>query len=249
MSSPDLPTDWRTTMVDMVRGALPANDAWFAGGPRLSPLEQIEVYREQFRLRVGGAVKDELPGWLSMVDDPDPVVLAYLADVPSTSYTLNRITHGFPAWLADRGVGGAELDMARLDVAVIRAFEAADPVPLDPGAIAPDVVLVLQPPARLLELEHDVQHRRSAVVNNVEPLPEPKPGRQRLALFRPERRVRHLVVPEARFILLQQFEQPCAIGEALEGAVAAGVDPAELVPHLATWFREDAASKVLGPAG
>ena len=57
-----LPADWQVRFVEMVRGAAPLEGTWFAGGQGLSPVEQIGVYRDQFRMRLGESLSAELPG-------------------------------------------------------------------------------------------------------------------------------------------------------------------------------------------
>ena len=58
----ELPDDWRETFVEMVQGKRPLEADWFTGGPALSPMEQIEVYKNQYRLRLYDALVEEVPG-------------------------------------------------------------------------------------------------------------------------------------------------------------------------------------------
>src|SRR5687767_793023 len=105
-----LPADWRDQMVLMIRGAVEADGALFSGGPTLSPLDQIEVYREQFRMRMWDALLEEIPGlakWLG--DDADDMVWAFLADHPPDSWTLARIADPLADWMAARGRPGVEV--------------------------------------------------------------------------------------------------------------------------------------------
>jgi Putative DNA-binding domain len=232
-----LPPDWRARMIDMIRGAAPLDGSWFAGSAALAPEQQIGVYRNQYRLRMHDALRAEIPGLAFLLGDGfDEVADAFLADRPPTSWTLNRIADGLADWLAARDAPGAQVDMARLDAAVQRGFEAANGVSLRPGDLTEDPVLVWQPPVDLLRLSWDVHLVRAAVLAE-QPPPEPRPAEVRLVVFRRELRMRHWAVESDAWDLLACFRTPCAVSAALESLVAGGADPAALLPDLREWFR------------
>lgn len=243
--SPELPDDWRERVVAMIRGAAPLDAALFRGGPALSPVEQIGVYRDQYRLRLGDAVREEIPGLLRLWGDrADERIAAYLLASPSHTFTLDRVAFALPGWLEQSGAPDVEVDMARLDVAVTQCFTASDPRRIQTVDLGSR--LVVQPPVRRLRLGWTV-HRVRAAVTAGEPVPAPERQDVPLVVFRPNLRVRHLALPLAGWRLLGAFDTPRTPAEAIEQIVEAGVDPNELAPHLTEWFRVFAEGAILGP--
>jgi len=241
------PLDWRDAVVEMVRGAQPLDGALFHGGPSLTPTEQIGVYHRQYGLRLGDAVREEIVGLLHLLgDDADATIAAYLTARPPTSWTLNRAADALPDWLAAPGATGAQVDMARLDLAVTHAFEATDPLPLDVTTLGADPVLVLQPPVHRLHVSHDVHRVRAAIVTGTDP-PPLAPGPHRLVVFRPGLRVRHYTVSAEAMSLLDALATPQPLSQAIDQAVASGADPDVLAAHLGEWFRIFAQGRIVGP--
>ncbi|TNE86383.1 MAG: DUF2063 domain-containing protein [Deltaproteobacteria bacterium] len=233
-----LPDDWRERMAAIVRGAEAPDPSWFAGGVVLSPSEQIEVYREQYRLRLGDAVCDEVPGLVALLgrEKAEELVFAYLAAHPSRTYTLNRIADALPAFMEAEGRPRVELDMVRLDRAVMDGFEAANGVSLRPEQLVSEPRLVLQPHVRLLTVAHDVHRFRSAVIGETErPAIVAQPVH--LVVFRRNLKMRHLEVVPSCLAVLEAFAEPTALGDALEAAVGHGADPTVLSERLGDWFQ------------
>lgn len=234
-----LPADWRERMAEIVRGAEAPDPSWFAGGVVLGPAEQIDVYRDQYRLRLRGAVRDELVGLAALVGDAerlDALIFGYLADCPSRSYTLNRIADRLPQWMENKGESAEWLDMVRLDLAVMAGFEAAAGETVKPEQLATVPKLRLQPHVTLLRLGHDVHRYRSEVVRELDagPLVE---GPVQLVVFRRGLKMRHLQVHSSCLAVLEAIGEGSGLGDALELAVANGADPAVLQAQLGEWFR------------
>lgn len=232
-----LPTDWRRRVTAMVRGAEPPAAELFAGGVVLSPLDQIEVYREQYRLRLGDALREEVPGLVALLGEEavDELLFAYLDAHPSRSFTLNRIADALPDFLVNRGAPSVQVDMARLDRAVMDGFEAADGVDLTVEALASAPRLVLQPHVRLLSLSHDVHGLRSAVVQGRE-RPPVTARPVHLLVFRRALKMRHLEVDADCLAVLQALAVPTTLEQALADAVEAGARPDMLAAHVGEWF-------------
>lgn len=227
-------------MVEMIRGAAPLDGAWFAGGPVLGPTEQIGVYRDQYRMRLGDALLEELPGWCAMVDEPQRgrVVEAYLAAHPSRTWTLNRVADAFAGWLEGGGAPVAQVEMARLDLAVQRGFEAAAGRPLRPEDLAEVPPLRLQPHARLLRFTHDVHRLRAAALAGEAPPPLTQ-GDFPLVIFRRGLQMRHWELPLGAWALLDGIARGLAVEAAVERALAEGLlDEGDLGARLSTWFRD-----------
>src|SRR5260370_1641803 len=68
----------------------------------LSSFERLEIYNRQYWFRVIAAVSEDFPA-LQMVlgqEKFDLLVLTYLRENPSTSFSLLNLGTRFPAWLA-----------------------------------------------------------------------------------------------------------------------------------------------------
>src|SRR6478609_761594 len=106
------------------RRALPQNAAWSAfaadhigGNSRLSPTEQLEIYREQFWLRHTSSLVEDFPGLCGILGQSEWQRLAeqYLTEVAPDSYTLRDLGSRLPqvieraGWLSHQALC---LDMA-----------------------------------------------------------------------------------------------------------------------------------------
>lgn len=235
-------------MVEMIRGAAPADGSWFAGGVVLGPDDQIAVYREQFRMRMWDALVDDVAGLHHLLGAPayhdaedDHPYWRYLADHPPDSWTLARIADHLADWLAKDGAPAEQVEMARLDAAVQHGFTAADghtPRPEELQAVlgGADLRLALQPHVRLLRFTRGVQRVRSALLSGAE-VPALVEGDFRLAVFRVERQMRHLECEPGEWALLDAFSAGADLGGALEAALAETGDAAVLGQRLGAWFQ------------
>jgi hypothetical protein len=218
----DLPTDWREQMVQMIRGTRPLDGTWFRGGPVLSPTDQIEVYANQYRLRLPEAVIYELRGLDALLGDAlPPLVAQYLNYYPSQTWTLDRVADQFEHFLASINAPVVQIDMARLDIAVSRAFTASEPQTFD---------------------------TRSASLSGVD-IPELEFRDFRVVVFRPERKIRHLVLAHAAYQLLQVFKSPTSLADGLQTFSNDAETTNALAANLGDWMRTFAASRILGPPG
>jgi Putative DNA-binding domain len=233
-----LPPDWQRQMVEQIRGAQPAAGDWFSGGPGLSPTDQLEVYREQFRLRLIDAVVEELPGLCHLLGDGrDEVLWAYLQDHPPHTWTLNRVADHMPAWLEARGGSPAQVQMASLDLLVSAGFEAGAPRPLEPASLLGAPYLRRTPPTGLLHLSWSVHQVRSAVVGGTAPL-QLEPGDWHLVVFRRGLRMRHLEIEPPLWRILAALDGTKPLDQALGEGLQGGDLPADLGGALQRWFRQ-----------
>lgn len=236
-----LPPDWRARMTEVVRGAVEPDASWFGGGPILTPRQQVEVYREQFRLRLVDALTEDLPGFVHLAGDrAEGILWDYLRDCPPDSWTLNRAADRFADWLT--GVPEAWVEMARLDLAITQGFEAADGTAIGLGDLSPGARFRLRPPVRLLRPRHAVHRLRSAVVND-RPPPALDEGDFPLVLFRKGLRMRHVELDDGAWRLLAALGS----GATLEEAVEAVADVPDLALHLGPWCRRIAELPLLQP--
>jgi Putative DNA-binding domain len=132
----------------------------------LTSFERLEIYNRQYWFRVIAAVSEDFPA-LNVVlgqEKFDSLVLAYLRENPSTSFSLRNLGARLPAWLASYPeLAGSQhalaVDVARLEWAYIEAFDGASVVPLgcdDFAGLGTDSTLRLQPHLQLLDLQYPV---------------------------------------------------------------------------------------------
>ena len=244
---PELPPDWQERMVEMIRGAEPLRDEWFAGGPVCTPMEQIEIYRNQYRLRLYDALLEEIPGLRFLLgDDAEDLLRRYLLDHPSESWTLNRVADRLPEWLERQDLDAHLVEMAHLDRAVQKGFEAASGTPIDPAALLAMPALRLQPHVALLRLSHNVHEVRSAALRDAEP-PPLRAGDFPIVVFRRGIKMRHWVVPLGAWGILDAIADGLDVGAALDSVFARGLASAEVLStEVAGWFRDFAERNLVG---
>jgi hypothetical protein len=177
---------------------------------RLSPFERLEIYNRQYWLRVIAAVSEDYPALNAILGQKrfDALVLAYLRENPSTSFTLRDLGAKLPTWLDNhREVAGPRhnlaVDVARLEWAYIEAFDSASLPPLsadDLSLLSPASVLLLQPHLQLLALRYAVDEIVFAVHKNtpnsdvVSSAVTNHKASQRVSLPKPERTPTYLAV-------------------------------------------------------
>jgi hypothetical protein len=243
-----LPVDWRREMVDMIRGSAPLSGAWFRGGPGCTPEQQIGIYRDQYRLRLLGAVKQEALGLKHLLgDDADDVLWRFVLAHPSQTWTLDRIAGGLAGWLCEQPEATAErVDMARLDAAVQRGFSAADGDVLTPERILSGPVrLALAPHVSLLRLRTTVHEARSALMTSAVP-PVVREEPVHLVVFRRGIKMRHWAVSAAEFVLLEAIAEGLPLADAIEEPVRGGtIDGGTLAAEIGGWFEAFAERRLL----
>jgi hypothetical protein len=225
------------------------------GNDRLSPVEQVEIYREQFWLRHTSSLVDDYAGLSGIIGQEDWERLAeeYLEAHPPTSYTLRNLGDRLPEflqrceWLPHRDLC---VDMARLEWAYIEVFDAADSPPLDPARLTaiPESAweharLSLNPAQRRLRLRFPVADLRKQLRTSEQPVPIPAPHAQNLVVYRAtDRNLYHAELSDGAFALLEALAEGLPLVPAFERAVRA-VPSAEneLGANLSTWFQEWAA--------
>jgi hypothetical protein len=132
----------------------------------LSSFERLEIYNRQYWFRVIGAVSEDYPALSAVLGQErcDELILAYLKEHPSTSFTLRDLGAKLPAWLEMHPeLAGPHrelaVDVARLEWAYIEAFDSPALRPLDTAEFSrllPTSVLALQPHLQLLALRYPV---------------------------------------------------------------------------------------------
>jgi hypothetical protein len=226
-----------------------------AGNDRLSPVEQVEIYREQFWLRHTTSLLEDYPGLSGIIGQEDWERLAeeYLVAHPPTSFTLRDLGDRLAAfiehldWLPHRELC---VDMARLEWAYVEVFDAADAAPLDPARLAaiPESAweharLVLSPALRRLRVRYPVPELRRRLRGDEERVPIPEPEAHNLVVYRgADRNLYHQSLSDGAFALLGALAEGVALVPAFERAVSEVPSAeSELQASVGDWFKDWAA--------
>lgn len=219
------------------------------GNDRMSPVAQVDVYREQFFLRHVDALWEDYPalgdllGW----DELESLLKGYLATHPPDSFTLRDLGARLPAYVATRTDythHALMADMARHEWAFVDAFDAADMPPLDvtklqvAGDALDGAVLVLDPSLVLQSYAYPVHELRPKLLHD-EPYELPEPRACHVVVYRGlDRDLAYREVPATALATLAALRSGKSLAEALDG-VAAGLPEAEveaLVANVGGWF-------------
>jgi hypothetical protein len=140
---------------------------------RLSSFERLEIYNRQYWFRIIDALSEDFPALRSVVGSEifDGVILGYLRDNPSQSYTLRDLGSKMPEWIRRHPEYVQErhdlaIDVVDLEWAYIEAFDRALLPPLDTteqSVFTPETFLKLQPHLQLLRLRYPVDELVLAV--------------------------------------------------------------------------------------
>ena len=100
---------------------------------RLTSVERLEIYNRVYWFRLLSSLADDFPGLREVIGQEafDKVLLGYLTEMPSVSYTLRDLGSRLETWLRAHPdlISSNErmaLDMVRLEWADIEAFDAAE---------------------------------------------------------------------------------------------------------------------------
>lgn len=230
-------------------------DSYVKPNERLSSFERLEIYNRQYWFRVIESVAEDFPTLNAVLGQEtfDRLILAYLRENPSTSFTLRNLGSKLPQWLEAHAEFAARrhdllLDVARLEWAYVEAYDRADVPPLTTAEfsnIGPDSTLSLQPHLQLLELQYPVDelvlavHRHTApsdIMSNAASerkhvkrtrLPRTKRSPVCLAVHRYENSVYYRRLDREAFLLLSALQKGAPLGIALETSFRDGALTAE----------------------
>src|SRR5215467_107 len=219
---------------------------------RLTSAERLEIYNRVYWFRILSALAEDFPGLRAVIGEEkfDKLLVAYLTERPSESFTLRNLGARLEKWLIanPRYIANAQrlaLDMVRLEWADIECFDAAEYRRLsedDLKALGEDPVFSFQPYLILLDLAYPVddlllkvrhdekpEHANDVASNIVtmEParrrrkrLTLPKMKKVYLAVHRQENEVYFKRLEPEAFALLRALQQGKRLSEAIEASVA-----------------------------
>jgi hypothetical protein len=225
------------------------------GNSRLTPAEQVDIYRRQYWLRHLDALADDYPGVAYLLGEEgfDAFLRAYLVAHPPRHKSLRdlgsdivafSVGYAFPAALRD-----VALEMIAYEHAFIDLFDGAEPPPLDPQKITsmPEDAwerarIVIHPLLVRRPVRFAVHRLRlEAKSTDAPPLAEaPLPAPANLVLFRDDNLIRFEELDATPFALLEALARGEALGPACE-QVAATLDAEaaeQLGGQVGAWFQQ-----------
>ncbi|GAC1515866.1 MAG: hypothetical protein NVS1B11_34620 [Terriglobales bacterium] len=214
---------------------------------RLTSFERLEIYNRQYWFRLIGSVSEDFPALAAVLGFKrfDALMLAYLRDNPSTSFTLRDLGARLPFWLCDhpefvpKTKHSFAHDVARLEWAYVEAFDRSALPPLlleDFAGLSAQSKLCLQPHLQLLDLRYPVDELVLAVHQSIPPsdilsnaalqrkqmirhrLPRMRRKAIKLAVHRFDNSVYYRRIDEEAFLLLRALQENQSLEEAIETA-------------------------------
>ena len=235
---------------------------------RLTSLERLQIYNQQYWYRILSSLSEDFPGLRSLIGEKkfEKLSVAYVNDCPSVSYTLRDMGARLETWLGKNpayvaGVQRIARDMVRLEWAEIEAFDGVElprPTLADSSPLSGNSAFRLQPHLHLLDLAYPVDDlllhirgldtRSETTSNAVLKFPRPskirrtslpKPEKVHLAVYRLNYDVYFKRLPRDGFALLQALRE----GKTLEKALQASLlrrrrNFDQLGERLKEWFHD-----------
>lgn len=234
---------------------------------RLTSVERLEIYNRVYWFRILSSLADDFPGLRGVIGQEkfDQVLLGYLTEMPSVSFTLRDLGSRLEAWLRAHPelIAANErmaLDMVRLEWADIEAFDAPEyPTLSQPelASLGEDPVFHLQPYLQLLDLAYPVDELLLKVRETEEPETDissnvvmmehpstprkiqhlPKAKKVFLAVHRQENSVYFKRLKPEGFALLRALQQGQPLSQAIETSVDwSGKKLERVMEQLHDWF-------------
>jgi hypothetical protein len=135
---------------------------------RLTSVERLEIYNRVYWFRILSSLAEDFPGLRAVIGQQrfDRLLVAYLSELPSESFTLRNLGSRLEAWLRDHlefvpKTERIAVDMVRLEWADIDVFDSAELPKLteeDLRSQGADPTFHLQPYLRLLDLAYPVDN-------------------------------------------------------------------------------------------
>jgi hypothetical protein len=239
------------TTTDDGRSTAAIAEGYIKPNDRLSSFDRLEIYNRQYWFRVITAVAEDFPALNAVLGSEafDELVLAYLRENPSSSFTLRNLGSKLPEWLQNHAEFTSDnhdlaMDIARLEWAYVEAFDRAAIPPVNGADFAGfdgETKLSLQPHLQLLDLKYPVDELVLAVHRETGPsdimsnaiserrqtseavLPEMTRQDVYLAVHRYDNSVYYRRIDREAYQLLSSLQSGSSLGFALETAFEVGV--------------------------
>lgn len=219
---------------------------------RLSAVERLDVYANMYFFRILDCLKEDFPAVRATVGETHfhNLVTGYLIDHPSTHPSLRWAGRHLPAFLDANDLGRERpwlSDLARLEWAILDAFDAPDAEPLAPErleALPPErwaeARIRLSPSLRIVAVASRVDTVWATAMKGGE-VADPAAEATAIRVWRRDLRVLHRAVdaPEAAalgaVVAGEDFANVCAAVAALTSLEAAPLAATEI---LQRWFAD-----------
>ena len=230
----------------------------------LTSFERLEIYNRQYWFRVIAAVSEDFPALAAVLGPKrfDALVLAYLKENPSTSFSLRNLGANLPFWLDGHSEFSTNrhalmVDIARLEWAYVESYDRAAISPLteaDFAGLDGSSRLSLQPHLQLLDLRYPVDelvlavHKStpdSDIVSNAVMerkhasrirLPAMRRAKVHLAVHRFDNSVYYRRIDREAYLLLSALRRH-TLAEAIEAAFAGSkLAPEEQAAKIQQYF-------------
>jgi hypothetical protein len=226
-------------------------------GPRLAPLERLEVYRRAYHARLIECLLDDYPALAYALGEDafDALCRAYIARHPSTGPNLNSFGRFMSEFCRSEASGkgapsGFAADLAALEWAIVEVIHAPTAEPLTLAGLAEVPIdrwagarLVATAAFRLLRFDYPVnvffQAFRDARAPKI-----PEPARSAAAVYRSGPTLWRMDLTEAACALLQALASGQNLSVSLEEATAApsAISQDDAAGRVTSWFRDWVAS-------
>jgi len=216
-----------------------------AGNGRLSPIEMVDIYREQYWLRHRDCLREDFASVEhAMGEDAfEALIKAYLAKHPSPSFTLRDLGKALATYLEEYPFLA---DLARVEWAFIEAFDGPDAAPFDPASIAgrsedewPLATLLFHPSLQRLRLTHAAHNYRIAVRKDESTTPTRDDRACDVVIYRGPSMLHCHELDAPASALLDELMRGAPLGSACErAAMASSIELEAFQARLATWFSE-----------
>jgi len=235
---------------------------------RLTSVERLEIYNRVYWFRLLSSLADDFPGLRGVVGQEqfDKILLGYLTQLPSQSFTLRDLGSRLQAWLHEHpefapGKEQMALDMVRLEWADIEAFDSAELPKLteeELQSLGEDPVFHFQPNLLLLDLTYPVDELLLKIRETEEPENDissnivimehsdstaekhytlPRARKTYLAVHRQENIVYFKRLKPEAFALLRALKEGKPLSEAIETSVNwSGKKLERVMEQLHDWF-------------
>ncbi|MBZ5523093.1 MAG: DNA-binding domain-containing protein [Acidobacteriia bacterium] len=234
---------------------------------RLTSFERLEIYSRDYWFRILSSLAEDYPGLRAVIGQKgfDQLLIAFLTECPSESFTLRNLGARLEGWLRDHlefapEVERLALDMVRLEWADIEAYDRAEFPRLtenDLRSLPEDPVFHLQPYLLLLDLSYPVDdlllsirhndEQHSDIASNVVKmrahrcrsgrLKLPGPRKVYLAVHRCDDCVYFKRLERDAFALLRALQQGKPLSQAIEASVNwSNVDVEHVTGQVHDWF-------------
>jgi hypothetical protein len=233
-----------------------ATPSLVAGNARLSPVQQLDIYREQFWLRHVAVMEEDFVSLHALLghDAFHELARDYLTAHPPRSFTLRDLGDQLATFLATSPKYAEDAmlaDLARLEWCFVEAFDAPEAPPLDVSRIAaareddwPGATLVLHPSVQRVVLAHPAHEYRAAArryhSDGGDPPARPAPARTYVVVYRGPEVLHYIDLEPPAFALLDALSCGIPLEKACERAAAeAGIDDASaLEGQVGAWFQQ-----------